>query len=118
MFRAVQAALPPAPPTARRQPAAAPAAPASLQRLERQILLAETSGLDAQRLRMLLRDVAAHRLARNHAVDLVAAPAAAERVLGPELWAAVGQIPGPADRDGPRLDPDELARLLDALEGV
>lgn len=115
--RAVQTALPPALPTARRQPAAAPVRPADLQRLERQILLAETSGLDAHRLRMMMRETAACRLAGNHAVDLEADPAAAERLLGPELWAVVGRKPGrPPDRDGPRLHPDELVRLLDALE--
>jgi hypothetical protein len=115
--RAAQTALPPARPTTRRQPATPPDGPADLRRLERQSLLAETSGLDAHRLRMMLREVAAHRLAGNHAVDLEADPAAAERLLGPELWAAVGREPGrPADRDGPRLHPGELARLLDALE--
>jgi hypothetical protein len=115
--RAVQTALPSAPPTVKRQLAAVPARTADLQRLERQILLAETSGLDADRLRMILREVAAHQLAGNHAVDLVADPAAAERLLGPELWSVVGQKPGqPADRDGPRLHLDELVRLLDALE--
>lgn len=115
--RAARVALPPAPMTTRRRPAAAPARPAELERLERQVLFAETSGLDAHRLRVILREVAAHRLATNHAVDLVADPAAAELLLGPELWAAVGPPPSrPADRDGPRLDPGELGRLLDMLE--
>jgi hypothetical protein len=116
-FRAARVALPPAPITTRRRPADAPARPAELERLERQVLFAETSGLDAHRLRVILREVAVYRLATNHAVDLVADPAAAELLLGPELWAAVGPQPSrPADRDGPRLDPAELGRLLDALE--
>jgi hypothetical protein len=115
--RAVRAALPPTPATTTRRPATAPAHPAQLERLERQLLFAETSGLDAYRLRMILREIAAHRLATNHAVDLVADPATAELLLGPELWAAVGQPPDRlADRDGPRLDPAELGRLLDTLE--
>jgi hypothetical protein len=115
--RAARVALPPAPIPTRRRPAAAPARPAELERLERQVLFAETSGLDAHRLRVILRKVAAQRLATNHAVDLVADPAAAELLLGPELWAAVGPPPSrPADRDGPRLDPAELGRLLDTLE--
>jgi hypothetical protein len=64
--RAVLAALPPAPATQKRRSAAAPARPAELQRLERQVLFAETSGLDAHRLRGILREVAAHRLATNY----------------------------------------------------
>jgi hypothetical protein len=117
LVAAVRAALPPAPITTRRRPADAPGRPAELERLERQVLFAGTSGLDAHRLRVILREVAAQRLATNHAVDLVADPAAAELLLGPELWAAVGPQPSwPADRDGPRLDPAELGRLLDTLE--
>jgi hypothetical protein len=115
--RAARVALPPPPITTGRRPPGAPARPAELERLERQVLFAGTSGLDAHRLRVTLREVAAHRLATNHAVDLVADPAAAELLLGPELWAAVGPPPSrPADRDGPRLDPAELGRLLDTLE--
>jgi hypothetical protein len=115
--RAARVALPPAPMTSRRRPAGAPARPADLERLERQVLFTETSGLDAHRLRVILCEVVAHRLATNHAVDLVADPAAAELLLGPELWAAVGSPPSrAADRDGPRLDPAELGRLLDTLE--
>jgi hypothetical protein len=117
VVRAVRVALPPAPMTTSRRPTDAPARPAELERLERQALFAGTSGLDAHRLRVTLREVAAHRLATNHAVDLAADPAAAKLILGPELWAAVGPSPnGPADRDGPRLDPTELGRLLDTLE--
>jgi hypothetical protein len=115
--RAGLAALPPAPAAQKRRPAAGPARPAELERLERQVQFAETSGLDAHRLRAVLREIAAHRLASNHAVDLDADPATAELLLGPELWAAVGQPPSrPAERDGPRLDPAELGHLLDALE--
>jgi hypothetical protein len=115
--RVVLAVLPPAPATATRRPAAAPARPVALQRLERQVLFAQSSGLDAHQLRLTLREVATHRLATHHATDLDADPAAARTILGPELWAAVGQPPTwPPDRDGPRLDPAELGRLLDALE--
>jgi hypothetical protein len=42
------------------------------------------------RLRPLLRRLAAARLAERHQVDLEADPAAAHRILGPELWALVG----------------------------
>jgi hypothetical protein len=115
--RAVLAAVPPAPRRRAQRPAAGPSHPAELERLERQVLFTETSGLDAQRLRLALREVAAHRLATRHAVDLDADPAAARELLGPELWAAVGRAPDrQADRDGPRLDPAELGRLLDLLE--
>jgi hypothetical protein len=115
--RAVPATIPSAPRRHAQRPATGPSRPAELERLERQVLFAETSGLDAHRLRVILREVAVHRLAANHAVDLAADPAAAELLLGPELWAAVGPPPGwPADRDGPRLDPAELGRLLDTLE--
>jgi hypothetical protein len=114
-LRVLLAAVPPAPRTAPPPPAAA-SRPADLERLERQLLFAETSGLDAHRLRLALRELAADRLASHHAIDLDADRAAARAILGPELWAAVGQAPHPPDRDGPRLGPGELRRLLDVLE--
>jgi len=42
------------------------------------------------RLRPLLRKIAASRLIERHQVDLETDPAAAHRILGPELWALVG----------------------------
>jgi hypothetical protein len=114
-LRILVGAIPPAPRTPARPPAAA-SRPAGLERLERRLLFAEASGLDAHRLRLALREVAADRLAGHHAIDLDADPAAARAVLGPELWAAVGPPPARPDRDAPRLGPGELARLLDALE--
>jgi hypothetical protein len=110
-------AIPPTPRIRARPPAAA-SRPVGLERLERRLLFAETSGLDAHRLRLALREVAADRLASHHAIDLDADPAAARAILGPELWAAVGQPPARPDRDGPRLGPGELRRLLDLLGGT
>lgn len=114
-LRVLLAAVPPAPGAAAPRPAAQ-SRPADLERLERRLLFAETSGLDAHRLRLALREVAADRLAGRHAIDLDADPAAARAVLGPALWAAVGPPSARPDRDAPRLGPGELARLLDALE--
>jgi hypothetical protein len=56
------------------------------------------------RLRPLLRKIAASRLIERHQVDLEADPAAAHRILGPELWALVGPGPyGPVVAETPDL---------------
>ena len=63
------------------------------------------------RLRPLVRKIAAARLAERHQVDLVADPAVAQQVLGPELWALVGPGPyGPTRAATPDRTPTDAAR--------
>jgi hypothetical protein len=65
-----------------------------------------------RRLRPLLEDLAAHRLRRDHGVDLVSQPDAARRLLGDETWALVTR---PADR---RVAAATLERAMTAIERV
>ena len=63
-----------------------------------------------RRLRPLLEDLAAHRLRRDHGVELATRPDDARRLLGDETWALVTQ---PADR---RVVPARLERAVAAIE--
>ena len=63
-----------------------------------------------RRLRPLLEDLAAHRLRRDHGVDLATAPDDAQRLLGEDTWALVTQ---PTDR---RVLPARLERAVTAIE--
>jgi hypothetical protein len=66
------------------------------------------------RLRPLLRKIAAARLMERHHVDLDADPAAAHRILGPELWALVGPgAYGPTRAATPDRTPVDVADAAD-----
>ena len=71
------------------------------------------------RLRLLLRDIAAHRLRARYAVELDAEPARARELVGAEAWDVIRpDRPPPADRmaAGPTLA--ELQVVVDQLEAV
>lgn len=73
------------------------------------------------RLRPRLREVASDLLAARRGLDLDD-PAAAERiraVVGDATWDLVRPgRPTPSDRQGPGLDHDELAHVLDGMERI
>ncbi|MET0459536.1 MAG: hypothetical protein ABW195_09820 [Ilumatobacteraceae bacterium] len=71
---------------------------------------AEDPALYERRLRPLLEELAAHRLRRNHGIELATDPEAARRLLGDETWELVTQ---PADR---RAVPSRLGRAITAIE--
>ena len=58
----------------------------------------------------MLEELAAHRLRRNHGVELATDPDAARRLLGDETWALVTKD---ADR---RVVPARLERAITAIE--
>jgi hypothetical protein len=90
--------------------------PAQLERLERELVLARSSGLHARQARLRLRQVAAARLAARHGIDLGADPESAAALLGPAAWALI-EVPDPsAARDAPPLDLRSLRATIQALE--
>jgi len=116
--RATGLAFPPARPLPARQRPRAPR-PVDLRRAERQVEFATQSALDAHRLRLALRRTAAALLAARHGIDLDADHEAAEAILGPWVWKAVGVDPARRpDRDAPPLTIPELRAIVEALERV
>ena len=71
---------------------------------------AEDPATYERRLQPFLVDVAAHRLRREHGVDLADDPAVARRLLGDEAWTALTEPPGH------RLSPSRIARTVTAIE--
>jgi len=92
--------------------------PPELVLVERDIVLggANAGHLDA-RLRPLLRDVAATRLAARHSVDLDRQPEAARRLLGDDAWEIVRpDLEQTEDPYAPGLPLARLRRIVGALE--
>jgi hypothetical protein len=100
---------------------ARPAArPRELQRLEREVVLAAASSFDLHvRVRPVLREIAAHRLATRRGTDLDAGSAETRAALGEELWELVrpDRVP-PDDRFAPGLSLGGQRAALDALERI
>jgi hypothetical protein len=90
--------------------------PAQLERIERAVTLGTTTAFDFHaRLRPLLREVAAARLARARGVDLDSP--AGRAALGDDAWELLRpDREPPDDRFGPGLDPHRLRRLVALLE--
>jgi hypothetical protein len=88
-----------------------------LERLERELEMAVESAYDSYfRLRPILRDIAAGRLALG-TVELDRPGGRAEELLGPEAWSLVRpdlERPSNHHAPGPRLS--EIERAIDALE--
>ncbi len=97
---------------------AAPAAFPALARLGREISMATGSAYDLHfRLRPTLREVTAGLLLVRRGIDLDAQRERAREVLGEETWELVrADRPTPADRRGPGIAPDALARVVAGLE--
>jgi hypothetical protein len=92
--------------------------PRGLVELEHVIAFAGQRAGDVHfRLRPILREVAAERLASRHAVDLDNAPERARVLLGDPLFELVRpDRPEPADRLGPGVAPGDLHAAVLALE--
>jgi hypothetical protein len=93
--------------------------PEDLARLEGQVSLASASAFDLHfRLRPLLRELAASRLARR-GIDLDAEPGAAQSLLGEEAWELVrADRPEPTDRRAPGFPPARLDAVVTAIERI
>jgi hypothetical protein len=71
------------------------------------------------RLRPLVQDVAAARLAGRHGVDLESMPARARALVGPRTWELVRpDREPPADRFARAWSPRDLHALVDELERI
>ncbi len=94
------------------------AAPAGMLAIERTLWMSTANAQDQHhRLLPLARQIARHRLATHHGIDLDREPAAAEAVLGRDVYLLVApDRQEPADRFARGLDPRELAALVDALD--
>jgi hypothetical protein len=103
--------------TQRKRP---PKRPADLEQLEREVALATASSFDVHfRLRPVLREIAAHRLASRRGLELDAGSPGVRAALGEELWELVRPSrPPPDDRLGPGLALSRLRAALDRLERI
>jgi hypothetical protein len=89
--------------------------PAELDRLERELTMANATAFDTHsRLRPLVREIAGVRLAaRGLRLD------ESEEVLGPEVWElARDDRPEPADRHARGTSAETLRRVVDRLESL
>lgn len=96
---------------------AAPARPATLARVEREVTLATGTAFDVHfRLVPLVRRIASGFLLER-GVDLERRPARAEELLAPETWDLVRpDRAAPADRSAPGLRIGSIERVVDDLE--
>lgn len=85
--------------------------PSELFELEARVSLAKVSAFDYDsRLRPLLRELAAQRLAARWNIDLATQPAAARAHVGDSLWAALHDAPA-GNRDPRYVPGPSLARI-------
>jgi hypothetical protein len=105
---------------ARRPRRRLPQRPRELAKLEREVVLAATSAFDVHfRLRPILRDVAAHRLATRRGLALDSGSTPVREALGSELWEIVRpDRPPPRDRLAPGLALPRLRAALAVLERI
>jgi hypothetical protein len=99
---------------------AAPNRPTELLDIEGRVSLAKVSAFDYQsRLRPVVRDIAAQRLAANWHIDLLHKPEAAEARLGSDLWEEIQDAPGfgdPREQPGPTVA--RLRAIVERLESI
>jgi hypothetical protein len=98
----------------------APARPGELAKLEREVALAAGSSFDLHfRLRPVLREITAYRLATRRGLVLDGGSLEVPALLGDELWEVVrpDRLP-PDDRFGPGLPLARLQGLLERLERI
>lgn len=89
-----------------------------LERIEHDVVQGAANPLDLhRRLRPLLRQIAAHRLAARHGVALDSGDGQAHRLLGDEAWALLRPDRElPDERRGPRLGVHEIEAIVGRLE--
>jgi hypothetical protein len=98
-----------------RPPAAEP--PGRLREIERLVSYAAWDVFDAEaRMRPLLCQIAAHRLAVSRAIDLEADPDAARAELGERVWNILTPADPSPQRPEPPITLDELQVVVSALE--
>ena len=97
-----------------------PARPPELSKLEREVTLAAGTSFDVHfRLRPVLREVAAHRLATRRGLALDGGSSEVPALLGPEVWELVRpDREPPADRFARGLPLRRLEGVLDRLERI
>ena len=102
-----------------RRPAPTSTRIGELERIERAVALANANAFDLHfRLRPILREIAAHRLARR-GLELDGGSPAVPGALGDELWELVRPDRTPPDnRAGPGLPLPRLEAAVGALEAV
>ena len=97
-----------------------PARPGELAKLEREVVLASGTSFDLHfRLRPVLREIAAHRLATRRGLALDTGSPEVRGLVGDELWDVVRpDREPPDDRFGPGLPLARLRVALDRLESI
>jgi len=97
-----------------------PHRPQGLVAIERLVFLAEAASFDLHyRLRPILREIAAQRLADSRGLRLDGGGPQVERVLGEGLWELVRpDRPGPESRFDPGVRPQDLRRAIERLESL
>ena len=97
-----------------------PSRPATLERVEREVVLSSGSAFDLHvRLRRRLRAIAEHRLAAHRGLELDAGTAETRALLGDDLWELVRpDRPMPTDRLAPGLSIRRQRDLLDRVERI
>jgi hypothetical protein len=98
----------------------ASARPRELAKLEREVVLGTATAFDVHmRLRPLLREIAAHRLASRRGLDLDTGSGAVRAALGEDVWRLVRPgVEPPDDRFAPGLPLPALRTALDTLERI
>jgi regulator of extracellular matrix RemA (YlzA/DUF370 family) len=93
---------------------------AELDRTERAVLLSASTAFDVHyRLRPILREIAAQRLATRRGLTLDRDTAASRAVVGEDTWELVRPDREPPQlRFGPGVAAPELAKVVDALERI
>jgi hypothetical protein len=97
-----------------------PQRPPDLVAIERLVILAVATAFDLHyRLRPILREIAAQRLADNRGLRLDRGGPRIERSLGEGLWELVRHDrAGPESRFGPGVRPQDLRRAIERLESI
>lgn len=97
-----------------------PTRPPSLARVENEVVLGIASSFDLHfRLVPRLRTIAEGILASRRSVSLTADPHDARALLGDEAWELVRpERPAPRDRMTRGIEPRDLERVVEGLEGV
>jgi len=106
--------------TGRRSRNAAPNRPTDLVDIEHRVSWAKVSRFDYQsRLRPVVRDIAAQRLAANWHIDLAREPEVAKARLGSALWDQIEDIPSlddPREQRGTTIT--QLRAIVESLESI
>lgn len=93
--------------------------PLQLEEIEQHVRFAQYSALDYdRRLRPLLRELAAERLAATSRIDVSSDPQAARSRLGGEFWQAVYGEQAAQEREEPGPSLSMLRSLIEALESL